>query len=98
MVAYIFRIHLAMSNRLWTRTLDKYTRAGMHECGEGKSGPPLEITQDSAQTKGTHPVPVKSIEIKISDHIGYLTPTAGLEGTYSIWVIIMYIFFTFHTV
>ena len=49
-VAYIFKIHLARSNRLWTRTLDKYTRAGLHECLVSKmSGPPPEITQDVTQ-------------------------------------------------
>ena len=36
----------------WTRTLDKYTRAGLPECVvRAMSGPPPEITQDRTQIK-----------------------------------------------
>ena len=89
--AYIFKIHLARNNRLWTRTLDKYTSAGLHErVVEKMSGPPPETTTTRTQTKDSHPV---LVEIKISDPTGNRTPAAGLEGTYSVWVTIRYNFF-----
>ena len=47
-----------VSNRLWTITLDRYTRTGLPECVVSKmSGSPLEITQDRTQRKHT-PSPV----------------------------------------
>ena len=46
------------SNYLWTRTLDRYTRAGLPECVVSTmSGPPPKTSQDRTQTKGTHPIP-----------------------------------------
>ena len=57
------------SNRLWTRTLDRYTRTVLSE-----SGPQAEATQDRTQAKHTHP------EITIFYLAGNRTRTAGLEG------------------
>ena len=46
------------SNSLWTRTLDRYTRACLPEFVVSTvSGPPPERTQDRIQKKDTHPVP-----------------------------------------
>ena len=43
------------SNSLWTRTLDRYTRAGLPECVVSTmSGPPPKTTQDGTKTKDTH--------------------------------------------
>ena len=43
------------SNSLWTRTLDRYTRAGLPECVVSTmSGPPPKTTQDRTLTKDTH--------------------------------------------
>ena len=43
------------SNSLWTRTLDRYTRAGLPECVVSTmSGRPPETAQN---TKDTHPIP-----------------------------------------
>ena len=40
------------SNSFWTRTLDRYTRAGLSECVVSTmSGPPPKTTQDRTQTK-----------------------------------------------
>ena len=45
--------YLKRSNIHWTRTLDRYTRAGLRECVVNiMSGPPPETTQD--RTKRTH--------------------------------------------
>ena len=45
-------------NRLWTRTVERYTRTGLHECVVSTmSGSPSETTQDRAQTMDTHLVP-----------------------------------------
>ena len=59
------------SNSLWTRTLDRYTRAGPPECVVSTmSGPPPKTTQDRTQTKDTH---------SISGHkLKFLTPP-GIE-------------------
>ena len=66
------------SNRLWTRTLDRYTSSGLPECVVRiMSGPPRETIQDRTQTKDTHPV--LRIEIKISGPAGNRTRAAGLE-------------------
>ena len=44
-------------HRLQTRTLDKYTRAGLPEYMVNRmSGAPPETTQDRTKTEGTHPV------------------------------------------
>ena len=65
-------------NSLWTRTLDRYTRAGFPECVVSTmSGPVPKTTQDRAQTKDTHPIPG---QIKIPDPAGNRTRPAGLEG------------------
>ena len=46
------------SNCLWTRTVDRYTRASLPECVVSTmSGPPPKTTQDRTQTKDTHPTP-----------------------------------------
>ena len=66
------------SNSLWTRTLDRYTRAGLPECVVSTmSGPPPETTQDKTKTKDTHN---PRIGIKIPDSAVNLTRAAGLEG------------------
>ena len=50
------------SNSLWTRTLDIYTTAGLHECVISiTSGSPPETTQDRTQTKDTHPIPGQKV-------------------------------------
>ena len=60
------------SNRLWTRTLDRYTRAGLRECVVSTmSGRLPETTQDRTQSKDTYPVPGWNLK--------FLTPP-GLEG------------------
>ena len=47
-----------VSNSLWTRTLDRYTMAGLPECViSTMRWPPPEATQDRTQTKDTHPIP-----------------------------------------
>ena len=91
MVAYIFKIYLARTNRLWTKTLDKYTRAGMHECGQEN----VRATARDNTGHNAKDILSPSIEIKISDPVGNRTPAAGLDGTYSIFVIIMYSFLRF---
>ena len=66
------------SNRLWTRTRDRYTRAGFPECVVSTmSGSLPETTQD--RTQNTH-TPYPRIEIKISDPTGNRTRVAGLKG------------------
>ena len=46
------------SSCLWTRTLDRYTRAGLPECVVSTmSRPPPETSQDRTQTKDIHPTP-----------------------------------------
>ena len=62
------------SNRLWIRTLDKYTRAGLPKCVVSTMlGPPQPgITQDKGHTP--------RIEIKIHDPAGNRMQAAGLEG------------------
>ena len=46
------------SNRLWTRTLDRYTSAGQPESVVSTiSGPLPETTKDRTQINDTHPVP-----------------------------------------
>ena len=53
------------SNRLWTRRLDRYTRAGLAETVVSTmSGPLSETTQDRTQTKD---LPSPRIEIKIQE-------------------------------
>ena len=43
------------NNSLWTRTLDRYARAGLLKCVVSTmSGPPRETTQDRIQTKELH--------------------------------------------
>ena len=45
------------SNSLWTRTLDRYARAGLPEwVVSTMSGLPPKTTQDRTQTKDTHPM------------------------------------------
>ena len=59
------------SNSLWTRTLDRYTRAGLPEyVVRTMSGPPPETTQDMKQTKDTHPI--------LGQKFKFLTPL-GIE-------------------
>ena len=51
------------SSRLWTRTLDRYTRAGLPGCViSTMSGPPPETTQNRIQTNNTHPVPGQKLK------------------------------------
>ena len=51
------------SNSLWTRTLDRYTRAGLPECEVSTmSGTPSKATQDRTQTKDTHPIPGQKLK------------------------------------
>ena len=58
---------------LWTRTLDRYTRAGLHECvASTMSGPPPKATQDRTQTKDTHPIPGQKLK--------FLTPPPRRVG------------------
>ena len=60
------------SKSLWTRTLDRYTRAGLPECVVSTMpGPPPKTTQ----TKDTHPIPGHKLK--------FLTPPGiepGLPG------------------
>ena len=66
------------SNSLWTRTLDRYTRAGLPECVVNTmSGPPPKTKQD--RTQRTHTLKPRT-EIKIPDLAGNRTRAAGLEG------------------
>ena len=59
------------SNSLWTRTLDRYTRAGLPESVvSAMSGPPPKTTQDRIRTKNTHPIPRQKLK--------FLTPP-GIE-------------------
>ena len=59
------------SNSLWTRALDRYTRAGLPECVVSTmSEPPPKTTQDRIQEKDTHPIPGQKLE--------FLTPP-GIE-------------------
>ena len=54
------------SNSLWTRTLDRYTRAGLPECVVSTmSGPPPKTTQDRTQTNDTHPIPGQKLKFPI---------------------------------
>ena len=65
------------SKSLWTRTLDRYTRAGLPECViSTMSGPPPKTKQD--RTQRTHS-PNPGTEIKIPDHAGNRTRAAGLK-------------------
>ena len=65
------------SNNLWTRILDRYTRAGVPGCVVSTmSGSPPKTTQD--RTQRTQPNP--RTEIKIPDPAGNRTRGAGLEG------------------
>ena len=51
------------SNSLWTRTLDRYARAGLPECVVcTTSGPPPKTTQDRTQTMDTHPIPGQKLK------------------------------------
>ena len=51
------------SSCLWTRTLDRYTRAGLPECVVGTMSVPLpEAAQDRTQTKDTHPIPGQELK------------------------------------
>ena len=60
------------SNRLWTRTLDKQTRAGFLGCVVSTtSGPPSETTQDRTQTNNARLFPGQKLK--------FLTPP-GWKG------------------
>ena len=49
------------SNRLWTRTLDRYTRAGLPECVVSRmSGPLPKKTQDRTQSTHTQSQDINS--------------------------------------
>ena len=70
------------SNSLWTRTLDRYTKAGLPECVVSTmSGPPPETAQERTQDKGH--TPNHRIGIKIPDPAGNGTWVAGLVGRVS---------------
>ena len=65
------------SNNLWTRTLDRYPRAGLPECVVSTiSGPPPKPIQHRTQRTHTQ----SQTEIKIPDPAGNRTWAAGLEG------------------
>ena len=73
------------NNSLWTKTLDRYTRAGLPECVVSTmSGPPPKTTQDRTQRYTPNP----RTEIKIPDHAGNRTRAAGstdhATATYSV--------------
>ena len=54
------------SNSVWTRTLDRYTRAGLPNCVfSTMSGPPPKTTQDRTQTKDRHPIPGQKLKCLI---------------------------------
>ena len=77
------------SNRLWIRTLDRYTRVGLPECVVSTmSGPPPETAQDRIQDKGHTPNP--RIGIKIPDPAGNRTWIAALEGTATYMLVILW--------
>ena len=60
----------------WSRTLDRYTRAGLPECVVSTmSGPPPKTTQDRTQTKDTHPIPGQKLKFLIPPGI-----EPGLSG------------------
>ena len=65
------------SNSLWTKTLDRYTGAGLPECVVSTiSGPSPEITQHRTQRTHTQ----SQEEIKIPEPAGNRTRATGLEG------------------
>ena len=78
------------SNNLWTRTLDRYTRAGLPECLVSTiSGPPPKRTQDRiqtkdrTQTKDTHPIPGQKLKFLIPLGIEPEPPRrVGRQGLY----------------
>ena len=73
-----YRVIQCTSNRLWNRTLGRYTRAGHPECVVNTmSGPPSQTTQDRIQTNDT---PSPRMKIKISYPTGNRTRAAGMEG------------------
>ena len=63
---------VGVSNSLWTRILDRYTRVGLPECVVIMSGPPSKTTQDRTQTKDTHPIPGQKLK--------FLTPAETEPG------------------
>ena len=63
------------NNCLWTRTLDRYTRAGLPECVVSTlSWPPPETTQDRTQTKDMHPNPGQKLKFLTSSGTEYEPP------------------------
>ena len=66
------------SNCLWTRTLDRYTRAGLLECVVSTMLGPLPETTQDRKTKDT---PSPRIKIKISDLAGNRKLSARLVPT-----------------
>ena len=67
------------SNSLWTRTLDRYTTAGLPECVVSTmSGPPPETTHGRTQTKDTHPIPGQILKFRESN----LGHRVGRQGLY----------------
>ena len=74
------------SNSLWTRTLDRYTRAGLPECVVSTmSGPPPETTHERTQTKDTHSIPGQKFKFLTSPGIEPGSPgwKAGILPTTS---------------
>ena len=66
------------SNSLWTRTLNRYTRAGLPECEVSTmSGPTPETTQSRTHTKDTRLI---QEQIKIPGPAGNRTRAALMEG------------------
>ena len=58
------------SNNLWTRTLDRYTRADLTECVVSTmSVPPPKSTQDRTQAKNTHTIPGQKLKCLTSPRI-----------------------------
>ena len=70
-------------HRLWSRTLDLYTKTGLPGSAASRmSGPPPKTTPDRTKTNNTLS---HKIEIKIPDTSRNRTRAAGLEGRDSYW-------------
>ena len=75
-------------HRLWTRTLDRHTRADILEICDQKNVS-ATARDNTGQNRDKRHILSPRMEIKISDPTGNRNPAAGLEGTYSIRVTIM---------
>ena len=71
---------VGVSNCLWTRTLDRYTRAGLLECVVSKiSGPPPVTAQD--RTQRTYPIPGQEMDPGPQGSKAGTLPTTRRDGT-----------------